>query len=174
MNDHTIPNFPIAGSSGSAHPHAGSESGSPYQSLAIEMALDFVVMFGVMYTMVYSLNEVYININNFYMTGMMVTPMLAIMLIMMRSMFPNKRLNLILISGSLVLFVILFTLERTQGFVGDKQFLRSMIPHHSGAILMCENAKISDSELKTLCGNIVTSQKQEIEQMSKILHRMAK
>jgi uncharacterized protein (DUF305 family) len=26
----------------------------------------------------------------------------------------------------------------TQGAVGDDQFLRSMIPHHSGAILMCE------------------------------------
>lgn len=172
MNDHSVPTLSLNGSGGSAHPHAGSESRSHYQRLAVEMALDFVVMFGVMYTMVYSLKEVYININNFYMTGMMVTPMLAIMLINMRTMFPNKRLNLILISGSLVLFGILFTLERTQGFVGNKQFLRSMIPHHSGAILMCENAQISDPELKTLCGSIVTSQKQEIEQMSKILNRM--
>lgn len=172
MNDHLIPNFPVFDNADSAHSPAGSPTKSHYRNLAIEMALDFVVMFGVMYTMVHSLNEVYLNINTFYMTGMMVTPMLAIMVIMMRSMFPDKRLNLVLILSSLVIFVILFTLERTQGLVGDKQFVRSMIPHHSGAILMCENAQISDPELKTLCGNIVTSQRQEIEQMSKILNRL--
>ncbi len=62
---------------------------------------------------------------------------------------------------------------RTQGLVGDRQFLRSMIPHHSGAILMCEQASIRDPELKSLCGNIITSQKQEIDQMKAMLARQA-
>lgn len=62
---------------------------------------------------------------------------------------------------------------RTQGLVGDRQFLRSMIPHHSGAILMCEQASIWDPELKLLCGNIITSQKQEIDQMKAMLARQA-
>jgi uncharacterized protein (DUF305 family) len=34
--------------------------------------------------------------------------------------------------------------------VGDKQFLRSMIPHHAGAILMCEKASIKDAEIRAL------------------------
>jgi uncharacterized protein (DUF305 family) len=49
--------------------------------------------------------------------------------------------------------------------VSDKQFLRSMIPHHAGAILMCEQAPIEDAEIKALCKNIVSSQQSEIDQM---------
>ncbi len=34
-----------------------------------------------------------------------------------------------------------------QAGIGDKEFLRSMIPHHSGAILMCEQATLTDPEM---------------------------
>ena len=40
-----------------------------------------------------------------------------------------------------------------------------MIPHHAGAILMCENANIQDPEIKKLCEEIVASQQREIAQM---------
>jgi len=60
---------------------------------------------------------------------------------------------------------------RTQAAVGDKGFLRSMIPHHSGAILMCEQAKLTDPEIVALCTGIVRSQAQEIAQMEAILKR---
>ena len=60
---------------------------------------------------------------------------------------------------------------RTQAVVGDAQFLRSMIPHHSGAILMCEQSAITDPEIVRLCGEIVKTQKEEIAQMQAILAR---
>ena len=44
-----------------------------------------------------------------------------------------------------------------------------MIPHHSGAILMCEQASITDPEIVKLCRDIVESQKKEIAQMEAIL-----
>jgi uncharacterized protein (DUF305 family) len=47
-----------------------------------------------------------------------------------------------------------------------------MIPHHAGAILMCGRATITDTELKKLCGEIMQGQRQEIEQMKKILARL--
>jgi uncharacterized protein (DUF305 family) len=47
-----------------------------------------------------------------------------------------------------------------------------MIPHHSGAILMCREAPISDAELKTLSGEIIDSQQREIDQMTAILARL--
>lgn len=150
--------------------HTGN---SHYKMLGLEVALDFVIMFAVMYTMANSLSEVYFNINNFYMTGMMVTPMVIVMIVMMRSMFPNKRLNTILITLSAAAFFGFFTLERSQGFVGDRQFVRSMIPHHSGALLMCERAQLSDPELKSLCGEILAGQRKEIEQMKGILRRLS-
>jgi uncharacterized protein (DUF305 family) len=46
-----------------------------------------------------------------------------------------------------------------------------MIPHHSGAILMCSKASIKDLEIKSLCGEIIRSQCPEIVQMEAILAR---
>jgi uncharacterized protein (DUF305 family) len=42
--------------------------------------------------------------------------------------------------------------------ISDTQFLKSMIPHHAAAILMCERAPIRAQEVKELCGNIIASQ----------------
>jgi uncharacterized protein (DUF305 family) len=58
-----------------------------------------------------------------------------------------------------------FLLIKQQSAVSDRQFLRSMIPHHAGAILMCEEAEITDPEIKKLCESIRTSQEKEIAQM---------
>ena len=49
--------------------------------------------------------------------------------------------------------------------VGDKQFLKSMIPHHAAAILMVKEAKLSDPEIIELGQEIIASQEAEIEQM---------
>jgi uncharacterized protein (DUF305 family) len=68
--------------------------------------------------------------------------------------------------------VILFLLIRTQTPIGDGQFLRSMIPHHSGAILMCERAALTDPEIVQLCDKIVRSQREEILQMEAIQRRL--
>jgi uncharacterized protein (DUF305 family) len=54
---------------------------------------------------------------------------------------------------------------RQQTAITDTQFLRSMIPHHSGAILMCRKASIQDPEIKQLREAIVSSQQSEIDQM---------
>ena len=61
---------------------------------------------------------------------------------------------------------------RTQAAVGDTEFLRSMIPHHSGAILMCREADLRDAELLTLCEEIIAAQRSEIEQMETIKARL--
>jgi uncharacterized protein (DUF305 family) len=66
-----------------------------------------------------------------------------------------------------------FVAMRTQAGIGDREFLRSMIPHHSGAILMCREAAITDPELVALCKDIVRSQTAEIAQMEAMLHRRA-
>jgi uncharacterized protein (DUF305 family) len=55
--------------------------------------------------------------------------------------------------------------------VGNDQFLRSMIPHHSSAILMCQQSQLTDPEIIQLCQEIIASQKEEITQMQAILAR---
>jgi uncharacterized protein (DUF305 family) len=107
----------------------------------------------------------------FYMTLMMVAPMGALMLLMMGSMYANKMLNLALYAAFAGLFVLGTLGTRMQAGIGNEQFLRSMVPHHSGAILMCREAAITDPEIVALCGQIQRSQRQEIDQMKRILAR---
>ena len=128
-------------------------------------------MYLVMFVMIDRLASFYVNLNMFYMTLMMIAPMVALMILAMSDMFPSKKLNAILLVGSAIAFFGSFALIRTQTTIGDTAFLRSMIPHHSGAILMCSEASLSDPQLKTLCGNIIQSQRAEIEQMKAILAR---
>lgn len=65
-----------------------------------------------------------------------------------------------------------FWATRAQAFIDDRQFVDPMIPHHSGAILMCREADIKDAELVRLCGEIIEAQRREIEQMEAIGKRL--
>lgn len=118
-----------------------------------------------MYAMVNSISNVYNSFNQFYMAGLMTAPMVLIELLVMRAMYHDRRLNTFIIAGSVIVGLAFFLLIRQQGAVTDKQFLRSMIPHHAGAILMCQQAPLQDSEIKQLCQTIISSQQAEIDQM---------
>jgi len=142
---------------------------TPYRSLALQTAISGVIMYLVMFVMIDQLSSFYNNLNMLYMTLMMVAPMVVLMIVAMRDMFPSKRLNVLLLAGSAVAFFGSFALLRTQTTIDDTAFIRSMIPHHSGAILMCEQASLSDRELVSLCRQIIKSQREEIAQMKSML-----
>ena len=124
-----------------------------------------------MYTMIATLDHFYLNINNVYMTLMMVAPMTILMLVFMRSMYKSRHLNWIIGGGAALVFVASFAAMRTQAAVGNAEFLKAMIPHHSGAILMCQQSAITDPEIIKLCREIVKAQQTEIAQMQAILNR---
>jgi uncharacterized protein (DUF305 family) len=90
----------------------------------------------------------------------------------MRAMYKNTMLNTVILSASTIALIALFLLIRQQTAVTDVQFLKSMIPHHAGAVLMCEKAPITDTEIKDLCKTILSSQNSEIAQMKTILARI--
>ena len=98
--------------------------------------------------------------------------MALIELALMRSMYANRQFNSVVIAASVIAAFVFYILIRQQVGITRDQFLRSMIPHHSGAILMCEEAKVEDTEIKTLCANIIEGQKKEVEQMESILNRL--
>lgn len=145
---------------------------APYKKLLMTLSINAVVMFFITYAMIAAPEHFYFNINRVYMALMMAAPMAILMLVMMRSMYQNKTLNYGLYVFFLVLFIASFALARTQQPVGNRQFLRSMIPHHSSAVLMCEEATITDPEIVALCDQIVKSQLEEISQMKAILARI--
>jgi uncharacterized protein (DUF305 family) len=103
----------------------------------------------------------------------MTASMVLIEIPLMGAMYTNRRRNAFILAASLGVLVACFAFIRVQAAVGDRQFLRSMIPHHSAAILMCREATIRDPEIEQLCSNIVSSQRAEIEQMKEILRRGA-
>ena len=142
-----------------------------YASLALQTVVSGIVMYLVMFVMIDGPGSFYNNLNMFYMTLMMIAPMVVLMILAMRHMFPSKTANAALLIGAVVAFVGSFALIRTQATIGDVQFLRSMIPHHSGAILMCREAKLGDPEIIALCEGIKQSQAEEIDQMKAILAR---
>jgi hypothetical protein len=141
-----------------------------YMHLAIMTALSFVAMYILMYAMVDRFANVFSNVNQFYMAGLMAAPMVLIELVIMREMYKDSRLNLAFGVVALVALVGFFVLIRQQTAVTDSQFLRSMIPHHAGAILMCEQAPIQRDDIKKLCKEIISSQKREIDQMKSMLN----
>ena len=142
---------------------------SHYLRLAAMIVLSFISMYVLMYAMVNTLGDVYNSLNQVYMAGLMTAPMVVIELLLMSGMYKNKKLNLLLIAGSCVAGTAFFLLIRQQTAISDRQFLRSMIPHRSGAILMCDGASLQDQRIRELCKTIVTGQQQEIDQMRAIL-----
>lgn len=143
-----------------------------YGHLAIMTGLSFIAMFILMYAMVDRLANVYPNVNQFYMAGLMAAPMVMIELVVMRAMYQNQKMNMVFGGAALIALLLFFFGIRAQTAVGDVQFVKSMIPHHAGAILMCERASLADSELKKLCNEIIASQQREIAQMKVILGRL--
>ena len=144
---------------------------SAYRSLAWQTLVSAIIMYLVMFVMIDRLSSFYNNLNMAYMTLMMVAPMVILMIAAMPDMFPNRQRNLVILACSTLAFLGSFALIRTQTTIDDSAFLRSMIPHHSGAILMCEQAKLTDPEVRDLCRGIIAGQKAEIDQMKQILER---
>jgi len=142
-----------------------------YPRLLIMAVLSLIAMYLLMYSMVNAFSDIFPNFNQFYMAGLMTAPMVVFEIILMSMMYPNKKLNTLIIAASLVLGVLFFVFIRQQTGISNRQFLQSMIPHHSGAILMCEQASIDDPEIEELCQTIIASQQAEIDQMKALLEK---
>lgn len=145
-----------------------------YSRLLGMMLLSFASMYVLMYAMVDSFANVYPNFNQFYMAGLMTAPMLIIELALMGSMYPNKKMNALLMLVGVIALALFWMLIRQQTAINDRQFLKSMIPHHAGAILMCNKASLQDAQIQELCRTITSGQQAEINQMKTLLGELQK
>ncbi len=136
-----------------------------YLRLLVMTVLSFVAMYVLMYAMVDRMANVYPNLNQLYMAGLMTAAMVIIELVAMGAMYPNRSRNVLLIAISGVALAGFFLLIRRQTAISDRQFLKSMIPHHGSAVLMCKRAPIHDAEIQALCREIILGQQKEIDQM---------
>lgn len=91
------------------------------------------------------------------------------MLTVMGAMYRNQKLNIALLILGAALAATFRGLVSGQVGVGDRQFLRSMIPHHASAILVCQQSSLSNSRIKELCTEIVQTQQEEIAIMKELM-----
>ncbi|WP_240685026.1 DUF305 domain-containing protein [Arthrobacter nitrophenolicus] len=149
----------------------GHGSSRMYLKFSLILLVSLAVMWVLSMSMIRSIDHFYFNLSNFWMALLMVSAMGIVMTIGMWSMFKNRTANIAMLAGFAVLFAAVFALGRTETFVGNDQFLKSMIPHHSRAVLVCQESTITDPEIVELCESIVEAQQREISQMEAILDR---
>lgn len=145
-----------------------------YRTFGLMLAASFIIMYGVMFLNVDRLDHIYLSTTRLYMTLLMVSPMAVLMLVLMPGMYKNKSLNALLLGGSGLVFALALLGLRRQVLVSDQQYLQAMIPHHSSAILVSQEAHLQDAELRQLSQDIIAAQEREIAQMKRILARLDK
>jgi Na+/proline symporter len=154
------------------HKNSG-KSKNHYTRFVAMLACSFVAMYITMYLNTYEWDHVWFSLTRFYMVCLGIAAMAIIMFVAMRGMYQNKKKNIAIVLGSIVLFVGALGLVRDQkSTVGDVLWMKAMIPHHSIAILTSERADIEDPEVKKLAEEIIKAQRREIAEMKEMIERL--
>ena len=124
-----------------------------------------LVMFGLMYLNTYLWPHALFSETRAYMAVLMGATMAVIMLSFMLAMYTNRKANIAIFTGSVILFAAMLYLVRSQVTVEDRSFMRAMIPHHSIAIMTSSRANISDPRVRKLADSIIAAQNKEIAEM---------
>lgn len=147
--------------------------GMSYGKFMVMLLISFFIMYIVMFLNMDKLSHYHTSTTRIYMAVLMIAPMAVVMMLMMGKMYPSRKTNIAIIGASIVTFVIVLTGLRTQTPIGDVQYMKAMISHHSSAIMVSKHADIKDPELKKLSGQIIQSQEKEIAQMEAMLERLS-
>jgi glucose/arabinose dehydrogenase len=129
-----------------------------------------VLMYAFTYLNTFAWNHLFFSEERLYMTLTMTAMMAVVMLSFMLSMLKKRWVNLGIYAGSAVLFAVAFWLIRSQATVQDIAYMKSMIPHHSIAILTSERARISDPRVRELADEIIAAQRREISMMKVLIN----
>lgn len=143
-----------------------SEDKAKYLRFAAMIATSVAVMFALTYLNTYAAQHVRWSETRAYMTLIMGAAMAVIMLSFMLGMYKNRKINAAIYVGAAVVFLLALVLVRSQATVGDRSYMRAMIPHHSIAILTSERAQIADVRVRALADEIIRAQRREIKEMA--------
>ncbi len=84
-------------------------------------------------------------------------------------MYKGRRTKIAVLVVALLLAGFLLFVNRSQMVIGDVDFMKSMIPHHSIAINNARKASISDPRVRELADEIIGAQVLEIEAMKQLI-----
>jgi len=145
-----------------------------YLRFAAMIATSTIVMFGLMYLNTYELADVFFSETRVYMAFMMGAAMAIIMLAFTLHMHRSRRMNSAIFVASAIVFALALWLVRSQSTIEDVSWMKAMIPHHSIAILTSERATLSDPRVRELAGQIIESQRREVEEMKALIKDLEK
>ncbi len=140
-----------------------------YSRFLAMIATSAVTMYLLGYLNSYSMDHLYFSETRLYMALIMGASMAIIMLLFMRAMYTDRRKNMAVIAGSIIVFAAALMLVRTQATVGDVSYMRAMIPHHSIAILTSRRAHLTDPRVRKLADGIIEAQVREIGEMQALI-----
>jgi hypothetical protein len=140
-----------------------------YLRFAAMIATATVLMYIFTYLNTFAWGHVFFSEERLYVTLTMCAMMTVVMLSFMWPMLTNRRLNVGIYAASVVLFVAALVLLRSQAIVQDVAYMKSMIPHHSIAILTSDRARISDPRVRKLADEIRATQRDEIAEMKRLI-----
>lgn len=136
---------------------------------AAMIATSTVIMFFLMYQLVYSWDHALFSLTRLISSFVMGCVMTAVMLAFMWSMYRPQLAKIFVLGAAIVGGVALLALNRSQALVGDADFMKAMIPHHSIAINNAVKADIRDSRVRYLADRITRDQVKEIAEMKMLL-----
>lgn len=145
-----------------------------YRRFAAMIVVSTVIMFGLMYSTTLEWSHVWWSQTRFWMALFMGATMAIIMLAFMLSMYPDRKKNTAIFTGSAVVILLALFLARSQSTVGDVAWMKAMIPHHSIAILTSSRAHISDPRVRKLADGIIEAQRREIAEMETLIADLEK
>lgn len=146
---------------------------STYLRFGAMILTSMVVMFALMYFNTYAFEHVRWSETRFYMTFIMGAAMAIVMLGYMLGMYKNTKVNIAIFAGSAVVLAGALFLVRSQATVGDRSYMKAMIPHHSIAIMTSERANIEDVRVRELADEIIRAQRREIKEMDWLIDDIA-
>lgn len=137
-----------------------------YRRFFAMIVTSMIVMFFLMYLNSYQIIDHFrFSETRMFMALVMGGAMIVILLGFMPGMFKNRKANLAIFAGGILLIVVAVVMVRSQLTVTDVDYMEGMIPHHSIAVLTSERAGIEDLRVRELADAITEAQRREIKEM---------
>ena len=147
--------------------------GGSYGRFIAMIVAGMAVMYAITYLNTYAPAHVRFSEMRLYMNLIMGGAMALVMLGFMLNMYRNAARNWAIVIGGLFMMALGLFLARSQTLVDDASWMKSMIPHHSIAILTSERAEFVDARVQALAAEIIEAQEREIAEMEWLLDDIA-
>ena len=136
---------------------------------AAMIATSAVIMFFLMYQLVYTPEHATFSLNRLLSALIMGAVMTIVMLGFMWKMYEGQGVKIAVLAVAALAAAGLLATNRSQALIGDSEFMKAMIPHHSIAINNATRAEIHDPRVRELADQIIATQVREIRTMKLLI-----